>query len=556
MLTLIYKVDGIVKTSFEKENEDYSLDTFEKENETIIKIKPKKEIQLLEAYLDISHLYSKNECLYLNGYQSWTDTREFDINEDLNSLDRFKTCKYLKKFSPFHKKVMDMFHFKEYGDEVFKKYKLRVLHGYTFSYIRNKETGNAILYGSKNCFNAFLIINHDIKHNRIRLESDVNGRVINKEFTLFDFIKYEGNYLNITREYLSLYKTNRDIKPLRGYTSWYNHYQNINEEVILKNLDSIDSKEYDLFQIDDGYETFVGDWLNIDKEKFPNGLKPILEKIHQKGLKAGIWLAPLVAEKDSRLFKEHPEFIYRENGKEVYAGCNWSGDCPLDVNKPEVIEYIKKCLRYYKELGFDFFKLDFLYAACLVKSESKTRAEQMRFMMELIRNELGEDSLILGCGVPLSSCFNLIDYMRIGPDVSLKFDDKFYMKLFHRERISTKITLVNTIYRNYFDKVCFLNDPDVYLLRDKNIELNEKQKESLVIINHLCGSLLMTSDDVSEYDVKQKKILEEARKYVGSKIIDIRKNKSIIDIDFVNNGGKYTLRYISKKGEIAWIRPL
>ena len=80
MLTLIYKADGIVKTSFEEENEDYSLNTFEKGNETIIKIKPKKEIQLLEAYLDIPHLYSKNECLYLNGYQSWTDTREFDIN--------------------------------------------------------------------------------------------------------------------------------------------------------------------------------------------------------------------------------------------------------------------------------------------------------------------------------------------------------------------------------------------------------------------------------------------------------------------------------------------
>ncbi len=556
MLTLIYKADGIVETSSDEENEDYSLDVIIEKNETIIKIRPKKEIELLEAYYDIPHSYSKNECLYLNGYQSWTDTREFDINEDLNSLDRFKSCKYLRKFSPLHKKVMNMFHFKEYGDEVFKKYKLRILHGYAFSYIRNKLNGQATLYGSKNCFNAFLIINHDIRHDRIRLESDINGRVIGKEFILFDFVKYEGNYLDITREYLSLFKNEKDIKPLKGYTSWYNHYQNINEEIILKNLDSIDPSKYDLFEIDDGSETFVGDWLSIDENKFPNGMEPIVDKIHQKGLKAGIWLAPLVAEKDSRLFKEHPEYIYKENGKEVYAGCNWSGDCPLDINNPDVIEYIKKCLRHYKDLGFDFFKLDFLYAACLVKSKSKTRAEQMRSMMELIRSELGEDSLILGCGVPLSSCFGLVDYMRIGPDVSLKFDDKFYMKLFHRERISTKITLVNTIYRNYFDKICFLNDPDVYLLRDDNIELNEKQKESLIILNHLCGSLFMTSDDVSKYDENKKKKLQEAQKYVGSKIIDIRRDKSAIDIDFLNGDKEYTLRYKSKKGEIAWIRPL
>ena len=556
MLTLTYKVNGLTKTSSDNETEDYKLNIDSGDGRTIIRIFPKKELGLLGAYFDIPHKYTKDECVYLNGYQSWTDTREFDINEDVKSLDRSILNKHIKRCGPLHKKVMDMFHFKEYGDEIFKKYHLRVLHGYTFSYIRNKTNNESILYGSRNCFNAFLIINHDIKHDRIRLESDINGRVIDKEFTLFDFVELKGNYLTITNEYLSFYKNKRDIKPLRGYTSWYNHYQNINEEIVLKNLDSIDSSHYDLFQIDDGSESFVGDWLDIDANKFPNGLKPIVDKIHQKGLKAGIWLAPLVAEKNSKLFKEHPDFIYRENGKEVYAGCNWSGDCPLDIRNPEVIEYIKKVLYYYKDLGFDFFKLDFLYASCLVKDKSETRAETMHRMMELIRNELGEDALILVCGVPLSSCFGLTDYARIGPDVSLKFDDAFYMKLFHRERISTKITLVNTIYRSYFNKVAFLNDPDVYLLRDDNIELNEKQKQSLVILNHLCGSLWMTSDDVSKYDEAKKKQLEEAKQYVGSEITDIRKNKSIIDIDFINKDKKYTLRYLIKKGEISWIKPL
>lgn len=556
MLTLTYKVNGLTKTSSDNETEDYKLNIDFGDGRTIIRIFPKKELELLGAYFDIPHKYSKDECVYLNGYQSWTDTREFDINEDVKSLDRSIINKHIKRCGPLHKKVMDMFHFKEYGDEIFKKYQLRVLHGYTFSYIRNKANNESVLYGSRNCFNAFLIINHDIKRDRIRLESDINGRVIDKEFTLFDFVELKGNYLTITKEYLSFYRNQRDIKPLRGYTSWYNHYQNINEEIILKNLDSIDSTHYDLFQIDDGSESFVGDWLDIDIKKFPNGLKPIVDKIHQKGLKAGIWLAPLVAEKDSKLFKEHPDYIYRENGKEIYAGCNWSGDCPLDIRNPEVIEYIKKVLYYYKDLGFDFLKLDFLYASCLVKDKSKTRAETMREMMELIRNELGKDALILVCGVPLSSCFGLADYARIGPDVSLKFDDAFYMKLFHRERISTKITLVNTIYRSYFNKIAFLNDPDVYLLRDDNIELNEKQKQSLAILNHLCGSLWMTSDDVSKYDEAKKKQLEEAKQYVGSEIIDIRKNKSIIDIDFINKDRKYTLRYLIKKGEILWIKPL
>ncbi len=555
-LNLIYKVSDTQKNSSEIENEDYALKINNVNNETIIKIYPKKEIKLISCYIDIPYNYKKDECIYLNGFQSWTDTREFDINEELNSLDRYKIFKHIKKRNFLHKMILNKFHFKEYGDEIFKEYKLHCLHGYTFSYIRNKLNNESILIGSKNEFNSYLIINHYVKKNFIRLESDINERVLSSEFTLFDYVTFKGNYLKITKDYLSLFKTNREINNLRGYTSWYNHYQNINEEIILKNLDSIDSSSYDLFQIDDGSETYVGDWLDIDKNKFPNGLKPIVDKIHSKGLKAGIWLAPLVAEKNSKLYKEHPSFIYKENEKEIYAGCNWSGDLVLDIRKPAVIEYIKKCLRLYKEIGFDFFKLDFLYAATLIKDKDKTKAEMMRNILELIREELKEDSLILVCGVPLSSSFLLADYARIGPDVSLKFNDKLYMRLFHRERISTKITLVNTIYRNYFNNIVFKNDPDVYLLRDDNIELNSKQKDSLLILNHLLGSLFMTSDDVSCYNAIKKRKLEDARNLIGSEIIDIRKNKSIIDLDFINNEKKYTLRYLTKKGEIKWIKPL
>ena len=36
--------------------------------------------------------------------------------------------------------------------------------------------------------------------------------------------------------------------------------QDINEKIILRDLDALDSR-FELFQIDDGYETFVGDWL-------------------------------------------------------------------------------------------------------------------------------------------------------------------------------------------------------------------------------------------------------------------------------------------------------
>lgn len=442
MITIKYKVNENIKESSNEENEDYLIKKEINNNHTKISIIPKKEITLISSLIDIPHTYSKNESIFLNGFQSWTDSREFNINENVKSIDKLP------------KSILEKYHFKEYGDEYFKEYKKHVLHGYTFSYIRNNKNNESLLIGSFNENNAYLIINHMIKKNLIRLESDIKGRVINKEFILFDYITLKGNYLKISREYLSNFKPSSTYSSLRGYTSWYNHYQNINEKIILENLDAIDSSNYDLFQIDDGSETYVGDWLDIDKNKFPNGLKPIIDKIHSKGLKAGIWLAPLVAEKNSKLFKERNDFIYKENGVPIACGGNWSTDYPLDIRKDEAIQYIKECLRYYKDLGFDFFKLDFLYSATLIKDDHKTKAELLSYAMDIINEEL-KDKIILVCGIPLSSSFNKTTFARIGPDVSLIFDDVYYMRFMHRERISTKTTIVNTIYRSIMNKTCF-----------------------------------------------------------------------------------------------------
>lgn len=313
-------------------------------------------------------------------------------------------------------------------------------------------------------------------------------------------------------------------------------------------LDAIDADHFDLFQIDDGYETFVGDWMDIDPQKFPHGLAPLVEKIHAKGLKAGIWLAPFVCETKSRIFKEHPDWIYRENGQPVFAGSNWSGDVVLDLRLPEVQDYIKKCLDYYQELGFDFFKLDFLYAAALIREgRGYTRAQIMRKAMEGLR-EILSDKLILGCGVPLSSAFGLVDYCRIGPDVSLIFDDVFFMRAMHRERISTKNTLQNTIYRSHMDGYVFRCDPDVFLLRDDNIKLSDEQKKALVMINHLCGAVFMTSDNVGQYDEEKRALLLQAQKLQDAQIIGIEKSGDLITIRYLSDGTEGALKYNRQKG--------
>jgi alpha-galactosidase len=64
-----------------------------------------------------------------------------------------------------------------------------------------------------------------------------------------------------------------NAKPAIGWTSWYYYYTNISEKIIEENLNAFVQNKVpiEIFQIDDGWQKAVGDWLHFDK-KFPNGL--------------------------------------------------------------------------------------------------------------------------------------------------------------------------------------------------------------------------------------------------------------------------------------------
>ena len=530
-----YLVNGLEKRTSERDNEDFTLNVTRDGERFRAVLTAKRPLTLVTVSFKKTYQYRKDDQIFLNGYQSWTDTREFSPNEQVHSIERLPGA--LKK----------RFHFDRYGDSWFWQYHRDSMHSFTYSYVR-RASGKADFIGSLNDENAWLIIHHKVKENEMSIRSDVDGRVVTDSFVLYDFVAYSGDVQENLKKYFSNFGP-CTAPPIRGYTSWYLDYQDISESSMREALSGIDSNSFDLFQIDDGYETFVGDWMDIDAMKFPEGLAGLVDEIHAKGLKAGIWLAPFVCETKSRLYAEHPDWLCKKDGEIIFAGCNWSGDAALDVTKPEVQEYLRKCLTFYKDMGFDFFKLDFLYAAVFSHKEGSglTRAEVVRRAMEGLRAILG-DKLILGCGVPLSSAFGLVDYCRIGPDVSLRFDDVPYMRLMHRERISTKVTLQNTIYRSAMDGSVFRCDPDVFLLRDDHISLSKEQRRALVMLNHLCGSVYMTSDKVGEYDDEKRALLAEAQALSGAEIKDIQKNGRQITICYEKDGNEEKLVYDSQKG--------
>lgn len=516
-------------------NSDVELSIDKGEKWYFVSVTAKRDLLLDSALLyDVFNL-EQSDSFFMNGYQSWTDSREMTLAEKPTERDSNRIPRILK----------DMFAFDRYGDSVFYRYSPDYVHGYDVFYVKGKRNFFSF---NRNFKTAFAIYEVNKKSGLLRIRSDIKGLTLKagESVTVFDL--YLGdNYNKGLEEFRSFFNSGKKEK-ITGYTSWYNHYQNINEAIILNALDHMDER-FNLFQIDDGYETFVGDWLDTDTSKFPNGLKGIVSRIHEMGMKAGIWLAPFVAETKSRVYTEHYDWILKDRaGKPCRCGSNWSGFYALDLRKEEVRDYLKKCFDHLLSLGFDFFKLDFLYASMIEEIEGCTRAQMAENSYSFLRSLVG-DKIILGCGASCFAAFGLFDYMRIGPDISLEFDDVWYMRFMHRERVSTKTTLQNTIYRSIFDSSLFGNDPDVVLLRDKNIKLTAKQREALIMINSLFGSVFMTSDDIGEYDKNKKELLSRCLDvFQNAEDRSFEKKGKTINVSFVCHGKKESFTYHIQKG--------
>ena len=541
-VSLLYRVAGEDRTLFRNtENDDLSLLIRDQAGRRTVTLRAKRDLALLD-YREAGHDFptwtgdGRSDLFFLNGYQSWTDTKETLLTETERDVTRLP------------KAVVSRFALDRYGDATFYRYGKDVLHGYDLFYRRGERE---CFFANLNGENANLLFNVQRPTGELTLVSDVAGATVaaGEEFTLCDYL-----YSSSISDGLSAFRaafTPRKAEKLLGYTSWYNYYQNVNEQILTRDLASLDER-FDLFQIDDGYETFVGDWLDVDPVKFPNGLAPFVERAHERGIRAGIWLAPFVAESKSRLFTERPDLLRKdENGQPILCGSNWSGFYALDLDNPEAKEYIRRCLSHYAEMGFDFFKLDFLYAACLPVYPGKTRARAASDAFAFLRECLG-DKLILGCGAPLFPAAGKFDYMRIGPDVSLKFDDAWFMRVMHRERISTKVTLQNTVYRSVLDGVLFGCDPDVFLLRDENLQLSPARRNALLTLNALFGRLLMTSDNIADYDYEKREMLSQALSlFRRAKVVGYEREGDLIRITYAQNGQETEIRYDTRKGVLV-----
>ena len=230
----------------------------------------------------------------------------------------------------------------------------------------------------------------------------------------------------------------------------------------------------------------------------------MVEEIHAAGFQAGLWLAPFVCEKDSALFRQHPDWLLKVNGAPWCCGCNWSSFYALDIDNPAVLDYLRRVFdRVLERLGLRPCPSWIFCTVLPPLARPREPGSRMYRAMELLRTWCGQKQ-ILGCGVPVMPAFGLVDYCRVSCDVGLDWDDVWYMRLFHRERVSTKQAINNTLFRRQLNGRAYGSDPDVFFLREENCKLTAEQKRTLATVNALLGNVFLTSDMPSRYTQAQR----------------------------------------------------
>jgi alpha-galactosidase len=305
----------------------------------------------------------------------------------------------------------------------------------------------------------------------------------------------------------------RHRESTTGWCSWYYFFGENTAEDVLANLEA--AKEHqlslDVMLIDDGYQGEIGDWLEIDNEKFPQGMSWVAERISDAGYRPGLWVAPFAVSAQSRLYAEHPDWVLRsESGQPVLAWHHWAIPIyALDVSNPEVQAWLRETfLILSEEWGYELLKLDFLYAAAVDGQRhdpQMTRAQALRRGLEIIRETVGE-KFLLGCGCPLGPAVGVIDAMRIGPDVAP------YWRHYQRDLSApaAENALRNTVARFFTHRSLWLNDPDCVLVRSRteDSDLTLSEVRTLVTIVGLCGGVVMSGDDLASVSASRLRYLK------------------------------------------------
>ncbi|MBQ4354372.1 MAG: alpha-galactosidase [Clostridia bacterium] len=392
---------------------------------------------------------------------------------------------------------------------------------------------NPVLIGFASCFR----FSGCIRFNEKTLSIAINGE--NKTIAAGETIRLEQIYVEqgeknrILENFAGAIAKNHpklDFPEIpTGWCSWLVYGASVTAQNIYDNLRAIKQHGLDLkyIQIDDGYQAYMGDWLETT-EHFEGGVKKVCLDIKGQGFEPAIWVAPFIAERDSAVFRTHPDwFVKDDEGKPLSSGDVTFGGWRhgpwymLDPTHPEALDYLRKVFRtMHDEWKVTYFKLDANMWGAMPfghrHDDTKTSIEAYRIGMEAIVEAAGSDSFVLGCNAPMWPSIGVVHGMRITND-----NTRAWNRFTHLAR--------ECFPRNWQNNRLWINDPDTVLLQNKMIRVTGPDGQDTwakgpVTRNEFLfnaaytmasGGMVLSSDDISALSEENVTLLKKLIPSVG-----------------------------------------
>lgn len=136
--------------------------------------------------------------------------------------------------------------------------------------------------------------------------------------------------------------TNIRPRPLT-LNMWEAVYFDHNLEKITRIIDKAAEVGVERVVLDDGWfgsrrsdASGLGDWV-VSPEVWPNGLAPLAKYSNDKGIEFGLWFEGEMLQKDSDLFRAHPDWVMQEEGRWPLEGRKQQ---VLDLTNPDAYQYV------------------------------------------------------------------------------------------------------------------------------------------------------------------------------------------------------------------------
>lgn len=144
------------------------------------------------------------------------------------------------------------------------------------------------------------------------------------------------------------------------------------------------------FVVDDGWfstrdsaRSGLGDW-QVSARKFPNGLKPLIDRVHALGMDFGLWVEPEMVNPDSDLYRRHPDWIINFAGRPRTEG---RSQFVLNLARPEVRDHVLKTLdKLLSENDIQYLKWDHNRAWTEPGWPEAAPEDQQRLSVTYVRN--------------------------------------------------------------------------------------------------------------------------------------------------------------------------